>query len=76
MKEKSGLVEQLEKEKQKKGEQVQQAHADLARQAALIKDLQAHPRGKKEPREGGIAADQVTAAATWLLWSVQSTPDV
>ena len=59
MKEKSGLVEQLQKEKQKKGEQVQQAHADLARQAALIKDLQAHPRGKKELKEGGASLDQV-----------------
>ena len=59
VKEKSGLVEQLQKEKQKKGEQVQQAHADLARQAALIKDLQAHPRGKKELKEGGASLDQV-----------------
>ena len=59
MKEKSGLVEQLQKEKQKKGEQVQQAHADLARQAALIKDFQAHPRGKKELKEGGASLDQV-----------------
>lgn len=57
--EKSGLVEQLQKEKQKKGEQVQQAHADLARQAALIKDLQAHPRGKKELKEGPASLDQV-----------------
>ncbi len=56
MKEKSVLVEQLQKEKQRKGEQVQQAQADLARQAALIKDLQAHPRGKKE---GGASLDQV-----------------
>lgn len=59
VKEKSVLVEQLQKEKQRKGEQVQQAHADLARQAALIKDLQAHPRPKKELKEGGISLDQV-----------------
>lgn len=57
--EKNGVIEQLEKEKQKKGEQVQQAHADLARQAALIKDLQGHPRGKKEPRPPGVPAEQV-----------------
>ncbi|KAL3136227.1 hypothetical protein ABBQ32_007239 [Trebouxia sp. C0010 RCD-2024] len=59
LKEKNGVIEQLEKEKQKKGEQVQQAHADLARQAALIKDLQGHPRGKKEPRPPGVPAEQV-----------------
>lgn len=53
------MIEQLEKEKQKKGEQVQQAHADLARQAALIKDLQGHPRGKKEPKPPGVPAEQV-----------------
>ena len=47
VKEKSGLVEQLQKEKQRKGEQVQQAHADLARQAALIKDLQATPGARR-----------------------------
>lgn len=53
-------MEQLQREKQKKVEQVQQAHADLARQAALIKDLQAHPRGKKEAKEGAIPPDQVS----------------
>ena len=59
MQEKNGVIEQLEKEKQKKGEQVQQAHTDLARQAALIKDLQAHPRGKKEFKPLGVPAEQV-----------------
>ncbi|KAL3131701.1 hypothetical protein ABBQ38_007991 [Trebouxia sp. C0009 RCD-2024] len=59
LKEKIGVIEQLEKEKQKKGEQVQQAHADLARQAALIKDLQGHPRGKKEPKPPGVPAEQL-----------------
>lgn len=57
--EKNGVIEQLEKQKQKKGEQVQQAHADLARQAALIKDLQGHTRGKKEAKQPGVPADQV-----------------
>ena len=59
MKERSGLVEQLQREKQKKVEQMQQAHADLARQAALIKDLRAQPRGKKEAKEGATPPDQV-----------------
>ena len=64
VKEKSGMVAQLDKEKQKKREQMQQAHADLARQAALIKDLQAHPRGKKEAKEGGVSVDQVCSHIT------------
>ena len=59
MQEKNGVIEQLEKERQKKGEQVQQAHADLARQAALIKHMQAHPRGKKESKPLGVPAEQV-----------------
>ena len=56
--EKSNVVEQLDKEKQKKGEQLQQAHADLARQAALIKDLQSHAK-KKDNKQAGVAAEQV-----------------
>ena len=59
MQEKNAAIEQLEKEKKKKGEQVQQAHADLARQAALIKDLQGQPRGKKEAKLPGVPAEQV-----------------
>ena len=53
-------MEQLQREKQKKVEQLQQAQADLARQAALIKDLQAYPRGKKEAKEGATPPDQVS----------------
>lgn len=60
LQEKSSTIEQLEKEKQKKGEQVQQAHADLARQAALIKGLQGQAsRGKKEAKLPGVSPEQV-----------------
>ena len=57
--EKSGVIEQLEREKQRKGEQVQQAQAELARQAALIRDLQAHPKGKPHPKEPAVPPEQV-----------------
>ena len=68
MQEKNGTIEQLEKEKQKKGEQVQQAHADLARQAALIKDLQGHARGKKEAKPPGVSPEQVCAHPRGPVW--------
>ena len=58
MQEKGNAVEQLSKEKQKKGEQLQQAHADLARQAALIKDLQSQAK-KKDNKHAGVPAEQV-----------------
>ena len=61
LQEKSGIIEQLEKQKQMKGEQMQQAHADLARQAALLKDLQGHARGKKEAKPPGVSPEQVCA---------------
>ena len=59
MQEKSGSIEQLEKEKHRKAEQLQQAQAELARQAALIRDLQAHPKGKPHPREPTVSPEQV-----------------
>ena len=59
LQEKNGTIEQLEKATQKKGEQMQQAHADLARQAALIKDLQGHAKGKKEAKPPGVSPEQV-----------------
>ena len=54
------MLEQAEKEKRKRAEQLQQANADLARQAAMIRDLQAHPRGKKEKHETGPSLDQAS----------------
>lgn len=68
--EKNGAIEQLEKEKQKKGEQVQQANADLARQAALIKDLQGHARGKKEAKPPGVSPEQVCAPLPSLPYPI------
>ena len=59
LQEKNGVIEQLEKEKQRKWEQAQQAQADLARQAALLRDLQAHPKGKPHPKEPAVAPEQV-----------------
>ena len=56
--EKSNALEQLDQEKQKKGEQLQQAHADLACQAALIKDMQSHAK-KKNRKQAGVPAEQV-----------------
>lgn len=52
------MIEQLEGEKRRRSEQVQQAQADLARQAALIRDLQAH-RSKPHPKTPGVAPEQV-----------------
>lgn len=59
LQERSHALEKVEKEKVKKVEQMQQAQADLARQAAMIRDLQAHAKGKKEIKEAGASTAQV-----------------
>ena len=59
LQERSTALEKAEKEKQKKAEQMQQAQADLARQAAMIRDLQAQAKGRKENRDTGASAAQV-----------------
>lgn len=60
--EKTRLLEHAEKEKKKRAEQMQQANADLARQAGMIRDLQAQSKGKNESKDGGHSLDQ---ASTW-----------
>ena len=66
LQEKTALLEQAEKDKKKRAEQLQQANADLARQAAMIRDLQAHSRGKKEKDESGPSLGQASSMGTSL----------
>ena len=60
------MLEQAEKDKKKRAEQLQQANADLARQAAMIRDLQAHIRGKKDKNDSGTSLAQASTMGTYL----------
>lgn len=63
MQEKATLLEQAEKEAKKRAEQLQQANADLARQAAMIRELQAQSKAKKEGHHAGAPPDQASISA-------------